>query len=306
MRSVISSKVFKIIQQSTVIIDMEKKSLLIIIFTFVICVSCTSWHKKHHREKEQQTSLTCPSAKEYVTTYNYLRSQQEALGLSMEETQNISQQVSKGCTGAAPRFIKSFEVLNKVGLGGRSALMTGINLAQHSEEHAEAFIIIFKKAYLQKYLDLDMRTAYKLASELSIQFNGKPMKALNDFDKLTKFCMHNKYSQLPIPICASVAASIIKKGEFYNKNLANDFMTVFMYLRKDSSLQLDIQKALQMAETIVTSGPEAGENFRIAYEFGISQKGLNFTAQQALDFAQTMIKTAHEQNEKRWPASRVK
>lgn len=271
---------------------------------FSLMAACSGIQKKESNIKiDLPLVQACSTAKEYVTTYNYLKSHQEDLGLSMDEIQKTSTQVAKGCEGAAPRFIKSFEVLHKVGLGGRSSLETGIALAQQSDAHSQAFLDIFKKSYLKNYLDLDIRTSFQMASDLSIHFQGEPIQAKEDFYKLTKFCTENKYTQLPLPTCAAITFNVIKKSEYFNKNIADDFITIFTYIRKNKHLQLNIKRALELTEEVIASGPGASENFKIAYEFGISQKGLNYSAQQALSFARNLVQAANDSYKKRMPAT---
>ena len=76
-----------------------------------------------------------------------------------------------------------------------------------------------------------------------------------------------------------------------------------MYIRNDSTLKLDVARAIKISEEVVSSGPGAGENFRIAYEFGLAKKGLNYTAKQALSFARNIVHTANESYKMRMPAS---
>lgn len=273
------------------------------ILTLILTSACSTSSEFKAQNKDQGAIEVCTSAREYVTTYNYLSSNQEKLGLSQTEIKEVAKGVAKGCSGAAARFIKSFETLNKVGLGGRSSLKTGVLLANKPDEHAKAFLAIFKAAYLKKHLDLDMRTSFKIASALSFDFKGQPQRALNDFKKLTKFCIENKNINLSLATCAGIAARVVKNSENYHKDVAKDFIATFMYVRKDSSLKLDIRRAVVLTEEIVNSGPGAGENFKVAYEFGLAKKGLNFSAKQALNFARNIVKSANEAYMKRMPAS---
>ncbi len=96
--------------------------------------------------------------------------------------------------------------------------------------------------------------------------------------------LKSEHVNLSLANCANISTNVVKNSEYYDRPKAKEFIAVYMYIKKDSSLSLGIPKALALAEEIVTSSPGAGENFRLAYEFGVYKKGMNFTAKKALGF----------------------
>ena len=68
----------------------------------------------------------CLSAREYITTVNYFRTNKD-FGLSEKEIQKTADKVSMGCSGASQRFIKIVKVLTKMGIDTRSSIENGFS-----------------------------------------------------------------------------------------------------------------------------------------------------------------------------------
>ena len=287
---------------------MNKWIMILLIAAGILLQGCSSSTKKASLKKSLKpvNYKYCSSAKEYVTTYNYLDSQKKSYGLSQEEIKLTANEVSKGCEGAAGRFIKSFNLMSKVGLGGRSSLKTAVVLANSTDQQAEAFREIFLMAYLEKNLNLDMRTSYQLAKGLSVDYLGNTEISVKDFKSITSFCMKNKFSGLSFVSCAKIASEVIKSSQSFARSIAQDFIDTFLYIRKGDSLKLNISESMAMAVEVVSTSPGAGENFKLAYEFGISKEGLNYSANQAVQFARKIVFTAEESYKERLPASENK
>ena len=73
--------------------------------------------------------ISCTSAREYVTTLEYLRAHQE-LGVNESQARKIADQVSRGCSGSAKRFVSVLELLIKSHIAGRNALESAVALSQ--------------------------------------------------------------------------------------------------------------------------------------------------------------------------------
>ena len=252
----------------------------------------------------------CNAAREYITITKYLRSKQEDLALDEQKIRVIADKVSQGCDGAAARFTQAFELLQKVEVGGNTALGVSMDLSNRSNEYAKAFIGIFKRSYLAEYLDLDLKTSIHIARSLSVSYEGYPELALADFALLTEFCMENEKSNLPIQVCARIAGRVSKSAEKFEFGLAKPLIETYKYLRDHPAAPLPNIKALRWAERIVRSSPAAYKNFKMAYEFALSQEGFDAAQPEALGFALRIADRTRNPNfdpealpEQRLPAS---
>lgn len=259
-------------------------------------------------KKEPIEILDCQSTREFITTYRYLEKEQDHLGMSEKEIQRVADNVSAGCTGAASRFVRSFEMLSQVEIGSRTALRVALALSKREDARADAFIEVFKRAYLREFMDLDLTTSLKIAESLSVEFLGKPEQALADFVTLSEWCGQDKGLNLPLPICAQLAARVSKKGEKFEQGLADSFKEVFHFLKQHEATKgIGLKQALQLSESVATTSPQAVANFKEALVFGLSQKGLELPADRALRFAEVLaIRTRQEglPAKERWPASK--
>lgn len=102
---------------------------------------------------------------------------------------SISDQVTKGCSGAAKRFIIVVDNLIRAQLDSASAVKVGLEFVQGNNDQTEAFIEVFKLAFLSKYLDLNIFNSIQLARDLSINFEGNPKVVKRDFSEITKYCI---------------------------------------------------------------------------------------------------------------------
>ncbi len=274
--------------------------------TVFFTIGCSSLRPSESSKlREPVTELACPASREYAATFHFLDSNKAAYGLGREEVHQISHNVSRGCKGAAARFISVYNILIKVGLGGRSAVRTGVALANRTDEYAKAFTDIFLQAYLEDKLNLDIHSSFEIAKSLSLEFAGKPKQAVEDFSKFTHFCLNDPAVNADLTTCAKLASSTIKKTERYSQSAFKEFKEIFYFIKEKSSLKLNTAEALALSQEVVMSGPLASENFRLAYEFGLAGKGLDYDAKAALSFARQMIKVAQEsQHKDRMPASK--
>jgi len=236
-----------------------------------------------------QVADTCSSAKEFITTFEYLKSHKD-LGLSSQEMFNVATAVAKGCTGAAARFVKIFEVLTKSDAGTRDAMKLAITLSAKSQAYCDTFVAVFSRSYLSDYLDLDYMTSLKLANALATDYRGDPRIAAKDFEALVNFCVNDKEVGLAKPECGLIAGRIVKHAENFNALIADEYIKVYHFLTSDAGPSAPIVTALKIAENVVSQGPEAGDNFITAYNYGIDRSGLDFTAGQSITFAEDIAK----------------
>jgi hypothetical protein len=76
-------------------------------------------------------------------------------------------------------------------LDSSSVLKTASKFIHLKDQDVEAFTVIFKKVFLKKYLDLDLRTSVKMALDLSVDFEGNRSKVVDDFNQLFSVTTQN-------------------------------------------------------------------------------------------------------------------
>jgi hypothetical protein len=226
----------------------------------------------------------CETTKEFVTTFEYLKSHSE-FGLSDKENFDVAQKVAKGCTGAAARFAKAFELLLKVEAGPRNSLQIAIDLANKSQEYSDTFVLVFTRCFLAEYLDLDYKTSFDLAKRLSVDYTGLPQIAAKDFTRLVDFCTDDKEVGLSKPRCGILAGRVVQRTQNFRAQTADEFIKVYRFMVSQNGASSPTGPALEVAENVVAQGPEASDNFISAYKYGIEQSGLSLTAKQSLEFA---------------------
>ena len=264
-------------------------SLVILLSLIVISTLPVNSFAKDDETEE----FKCSSTREYVTTLEYLR-RNEDYGLAESQAQKIADEVSQGCTNAAKRFIKGFELMHKVEMGGKVALRVGLALANSTDDISDNFLSVFKKTYLSSQLDLDAKTSLAIARQLSYEFKGNFKAAREDFVKLVDFCSRGVLG-MPASRCSAFAVRLIKNSEQFEEPMAKPFIKTFEYLRGQRNIGLSVTQAFKAAEDIVASGPNALDNFSSAYKYALSSKGLKYSAKDAYAFAQRMSKRTVDQ-----------
>lgn len=236
----------------------------------------------------------CLTTREFVTALEFVRDD-ENFRLKEPEASELALQIADGCTGAAQRFISAAKLLIRSGLNRRDATNWGLKLARDSDARAQAFSSAFKRAYLQEYLDLDLSTALKIASEVSLEFPGDLKRVREDFERLVDFCSEKSNAGVPLPNvrCGEFASSLAKKGAPWQGGIASPFFRVFEFLTSEREASLTTQDAFRTAETLVSAGPKAPENFMQAYRYAVSGDGLGLGRSEAIAFARKLsIRTA--------------
>ena len=268
---------------------MVRKLLLLLTINLLFTLGCSSKPKTWVSTKNSPVQSPCYSSREFITTVEYLRQRQQELALTEKQIRNIADTVSQGCSRAAQRFARAFDVMTRAQVASNSGLQLALQLSKLPDEYTHAFLEIFKLSFLKQNLDLDLHTSLKIAVSLSTDYAGKPHHAHKDFLKLTKFCTQNQSTQLPLNTCARLARRIVKHNENYSEEIADAFIKVFTFAKDQQSLNLNTRDALKLAQQVSRHSAQAADNFIAAYSYGTSEKGLGLQAQQALKFSKVLV-----------------
>ena len=255
------------------------KILLLCLLSLVI--GCSS------REMKPKVTNACMAAREFITTMEFLRDQKD-FALNEKQSIELADKVSTGCTGASKRFIQVTNLLVKAGFPSQQAILTGTKYAILGEDSAKAFLTIFKSSYLESLLDLNLEQSLAIATELSESTKGHTKHAEKEFTKLVGFCVSKKSLDMPLMDCASTASRVVKSGQEYDFEVGSDFIEVFKFLSDPDKSNLPTYEALIVAESVVKYGPEAKKRLIDAYEYGVSNKGLDKSIKEAIEFGKTM------------------
>jgi hypothetical protein len=234
------------------------------------------------------SQASCTSTREYITTLEFLRTKKE-LGMEEAESRRVARKVAKGCTGAASRFIRVASVLSGSGLGPHDSLTKGLEFAARDDREAETFVTVFRQAYLEQGLDLDLRASLKMADELTREFEGNTLGVRDDFERLLTFCASASSLNLPKPQCGTFAARLARAGQRWSGGISQPFLRAFEFMREEiAGPKLATGKALELSEKLVSAGPDAPDNFITAYKYATKRKGLDLAVEPALKFATEM------------------
>lgn len=231
--------------------------------------------------------VQCRSTREFVTTLEFLRAQ-KTLALPEPEARKTAESVAQGCTGAAGRFIRTFQLLSRAGLGSKETVQHALEMGRRSQDEVETFVLVFQQAFAEDGLDLDLRGALNLALSLTTEFEGDAVAVREDYKRLIQFCATEKNLDLPKPQCGRFAARIARLGQPFDGGIAKSFLRTFDYLRSSQGPGLTTGNALKLSEEIVATGPASPENFVEGYRYAVSKRGLEMSAGDALEFARRM------------------
>lgn len=211
----------------------------------------------------------CTAGREFITTFSYLKTQQ-FLGLNPAQMGEIAQDVAQGCDQAAQRFIDGLELLIKAGATPREAIREARNLAHVSQNKAEAFLSIYKTAFLENYLNFDLGDSLTLAKDLSLNYCGDVATVGKTFHDLIQFCVDKNHLGLSRPACAKLFVKITKTGEYFpTENPGERFFQAYSFMVDDKQGPgMTSMEAIQLIEQLFTkAGPYAAENFISTYKF---------------------------------------
>lgn len=282
---------------------------IFIIFLFSLSLSsCLSWFSKEENPEKEMVSKKemldllakttdpsllpplkqdCASTKEFVTAFNFLRDQKE-LAIKEPDARNLASKVAGGCSGAAKRFVETANLLIKAKIDSRNTLLLATDIALSTDEKADTFALVFRKAYLSEYLDMDLHSSIKIAQDLSTKFNGSQKQVQKSFEKLVEFCVSNDKLDLPRPKCGQLAAKIASYSENYREPIADKYIEAVEYLISKDKANITLYEAMNVAADVAAISPHAINNFIKGYEYGMSKSGLNLTKKEALQFGKNM------------------
>jgi len=235
-------------------------------------------------EPSGQDPQWCDSHREFVTTLEYMRNQ-DFYELGEQHSRQVAKQVSEGCTGAAKRYVRVYELLKKVEAGARTSIETAVEMAHATDSKVVTFMNVFRNAYSQNKLDLDVANSLKIAKGLSIDYKGDADKAKRDYDRLVAFCLNESKIGGSIPVCASIAFDVAKSAEHFRQPAAPAFIEMYEFLKNHKKLNFQISKAIEVSKKVVAIHPMAAKNYVAAFEYATSKDGLNIPADQTLAFA---------------------
>jgi hypothetical protein len=235
------------------------------------------------KEKDQ----FCQSSKEYITVYRYLEAQ-KVFSLKKDDIMKMADVASKGCTGAAKRFIETNELLIKAGLTAKDALKISSKFTDKSDQATETFLTIFKESFLKEYLDIDLKTSIDFALKLSLETEGDSTMIKNDFQKIVKFCTDHNGLDLSGAKCSELAGKVAASGAKFKLEMNPTFLQHFDFLTDKSGVDLPTYKALEISLKLIDSGPLSVVNFKDAYKFALSKTGLDLAKNEAINYAEVM------------------
>lgn len=235
----------------------------------------------------------CLSTREYITTLKYLEERQE-FHLSRDNAKIISDDISKSCTGGAERFIRVMNVLVKAEIDSKTALNSAKKLAMSGQSSTEAFIEIFKSSFLEKMLDRDAYSSFKIAMSFAQDFKGDLKLASKNFFAVAAYCSEEGKIDLPKGRCTQTAQKVAKLSAKYERDLSLSFFKLFEFMTNVNEVNLPLYKALEKSEQVIEFGPLSVENFIEAYHFALKKEGLALTTGEAISFAEKMASRSYQ------------
>lgn len=238
-------------------------------------------------KKDEKIFKACKSTDEFKKSYEFLIKESD---LSLNDTNSLvhALEISKGCNGAAGRFIELYSLLKKSGVDLGQSFKYAKIFAGLETERAESFREIFKKAFLENNLDLDFLNAFELALALSKDYKGDPAKIKNDFVSLVKFCTGEKDMSLSYKYCGQMIIKLSKSTEMYPQGVFPEFKKLYDFLRDHKRLGLSIQSTLEIIPEVLKNGPRSVDNFLSAINYSLEGKDLQLNENQALKLAMTL------------------
>ncbi len=256
-------------------------------FLFFLLVFSTLTFAAVPKVDAQSEKQECPRSKEFITSFEFLKSQMDWVGTEKKALE-IAEKVSAGCKGSAARFISTIVLLEKAEIENRSILDQAVSNALASEKRFQSFKVIFQQAYLSQALDLDAFQSLSLAKKLSIDLPFEKDNLDQDFRQLVQFCLDTQGLALSKPQCAQIVTDWISAGSKFQGSIAKGIKQLFQYLQESKSEKVTIGSFVDIATKIAGNGDTGIENFKLAYQYAQSDKGLKLTNKEALQFALKM------------------
>lgn len=238
----------------------------------------------------------CSSTEDYIKTLEFLRKETVAY-IPEKQARQVAHLVATGCTGASDKFIKAFVTLKRSGVSLQKTVDVALVLSKADPVTVTNFYEVFKKMYLTEFLNLDFKTTFEATLDLSLNYQGNLEFALQDFNKMSEFCLDSKSLGLSVSQCTQMALKIAKLSQYYRKGVYESFQEVYKTLREDKKFGLSVKEALISSEQILKNGPMAVPNFIKAFEYATNPKGLGLKGPEAVQFAMKMADLSHKGKE---------
>lgn len=280
-----------------------------LVFLTVFLIGCSSAKKNIQTNevliKDQNKNIAdlkiqskdCESTKEYITAIEFLRDKSE-MAAPEAEAQKMAFEVSRGCTGAANRFIRIAKLLVRSHFTPKNAIESANKFVLKTDLEADAFVEVFLQAFAKENLDMDVMSSAEIAHSLSNEFLGDAKIASSDFKSISLYCIENKdilkYNKFD---CGMLAQKISKKGQNSGQSLSKSFENLYEFLISQRGPRLNIESAIKITEEVLAVSGKAAENYIQGYKYAISRDGLKLTSPNALEFAMKMAKFTEAQNQ---------
>lgn len=253
----------------------------------VYAVSILEWFQT----KPIEASKACDSTQELVASYEYLRNKGELAGVG-DNALSVARKVSRGCTGAAKRFINTANLLLKAEIDHNTILQVASDMALKTDATASAFFDIFERTYLSSYLDLDAYSSLKIATNLTTLYKGDTSYVADDYSRIVDFCLSAGGLQLSKPRCAKMGAQFSAYGERHKRSVFDQFVSMYRYLQGLKQEQPTIEESLELMDRVLSVNEKAFENFKQAFEYSIRESGFNRTKKEAIQIGLEMARNS--------------
>ncbi len=266
-----------------------KHSLKIALNASVVLCALSAWSipdvARGATETETAPKLGCTTAREYIAALEFLRDRKE-FAVPEGEARKIAARISTHCNGAAARFMRVTRTLTVAGLGTADAIASGEEFARRNDRETDTFLSVFRKAFSEDGLDLDLSSSVQLARSLTSAFDGDVLKVRDDFETLLSYCARKDKLALPLAQCGDFASEIARKGNHWAGSASGAFIRMYEFatIGKDGP-SLTAADALTMARETVAAGPDSADNFIQAYRYASAKKGMELPRDQAVAFA---------------------
>lgn len=240
--------------------------------------------------------IHCDSADEFKNSIEILKKED---GLNLNDRQIIQESllISKGCNHASVRFYKVFKLLKYSGVDLKSSFGIAVQFTTKDDQLTKNFLEIFKKIYLENYLNMDFTTALKYSLALSENYQGNSDILREDFTQLVRFCTKDKEMALSLRFCAEMALELIPYSSFYPQGEFADFKKIYSFLRTHKQLGLSIKEALKIVPRVLSQGPKAPDNFIKTIELALTGEALKLSPQQAVNLALSVSNQSMQRKE---------
>lgn len=236
----------------------------------------------------------CGAAVEFEKAMDFLRNEGES-AFAERDRRMMAEAIASGCNQAADRFQRVYSTLKAIGVDLGFAAKAALQLSKEADEKTHVFVEVFKRLYLESYLNLDYRSAFEQALRFAKEWRGPTDLAAKDFVKAVQYCLETL--NLSQNDCLNLSITVSRSSKYFAEGSFKPFAALLDRLRNDKKYGLNIKDALKIATRIIPHGPLAPENFVKAYDYAVAPAGLNETAQYALTHALRIVSKSHRHQE---------